>query len=707
MNKKLSIIVLFSTFIMFSFAPLHAQWARIYGGSDYDIVLSILQTSDGGYIAAGFTESFGSGEYDAWILKLSSNGDAEWQRTYGGNGYDRFNCIQQTSDGGYVVAGYTDSFGTGGIWILKLSSTGDINWQYVYAASHTADSIQQTSDGGYIVAGGTHVFGLLKQIWILKLNPTGGIEWQRTYGGDGDEYTYSIQQTSDGGYVVAGGTTSSGAGEFDAWIFKIDSIGDLEWSRTYGGSGGDFYSTPHSNFPISPSFQQTNDGGYIAAGYTDSFGAGGVDAWILKLDWRGVIEWQKTYGGSGNDLAYSIHQTNDGGYVVAGETDSFGPGGIWIFKLSSNGDIEWQKTYGGDNAQSVQETNDGGYIVAGEGVSDIMPGGRNFFILNLDSDGDIPPNCGLEGSSDASVVNTNISTIILLFGTLSWTGVSPLATNCYIQDTDATVTLLCPGYIIGITSSGGGTTDPPGPLQYSYGIGEEVQIEAIPETDYRFKGWTGDVPAGHENDNPVTITMDSNKHIYAKFDNLYMLTIAASSGGTTDPQPGDYECEIRDEVSVEALPHDGYRFNGWSGDASGTSNPLTITVDSDKSITAHFREIEQQEVSDGAKGPCFIATAAYGSPLHPHVKMLRDFRDKYLLPTDSGRAFVSLYYKYSPFFAELITKYKILKVVVRIQLLPLVAFGYSVFYFGPVFTALVLLFILALPILYVLFYRRK
>ncbi len=706
MNKKLIIILLFPLIVLFFFVPLHAQWAKTYGGSDNDHVLSINQTTDGGYIAAGFAESFGSGGYDAWILKLSSNGDIEWQKTYGGSGYDRFNCIQQTSDGGYVVAGESDSFGD---WIIKLSSTGDIEWQKTYG-SNKFNYIQQTSDGGYIVASEIHIpgEGRLNDFWILKLTSIGDVEWELAWGGSGEEYTFSIRQASDGGYVVAGGTTSSGAGGYDAWIIKLSSTGVAEWSRTYGGVGSDFPRYIFGNFPRTHSFQKTSDGGYIVAGSTDSFGTGGYDAWILKLSSNGDIEWQRTYGGSNDDFAYSIHQTSDGGYVFAGETDSFGEfNDIWILKLSSTGDIEWQKTYGGNKVLSIQETSDGGYIAAGQGVPFVTPEGEDFFILKLDSDGDIPPDCWLEGSSDASVVNTSVSTVILFFGTLTGTGVSPSTTNCSIQDTDATVTMICPGYVLSITSIGGGTTDPAsGSSLHPYGIGEEVQIEAFPEPDYWFKEWTGDVPGGHENDNPVTITMDSDKHLWACFSNLYMLTIAAGPGGTTNPQPGDYEYEIRKEVSVEALAHDGYRFSSWSGNASGTTNPITITVDSDKSITANFSEIEQEN-SDGDKEPCFIATAAYGSSLHPHVKTLRDFRDKCLMPTKTGRAFVSLYCKYSPFFAELITKYKILKVVVRIQLLPLVALSYSIVYTGLVPTALILLFILTLPIIYVLFYRRN
>jgi predicted secreted protein len=349
-NKVKRIILVSMFFLLFpSFMCLNAQWATTYGGSSRDSVSSIQQTSDGGYIVAGHTYSFGRGSSDIWILKLSSAGDVEWQKTYGGSEHDSADSIQQTSDGGYIVAGEIDSFGAGGndIWFLKLTSAGDIEWQRAYEGSgnDSADSILQTNDGGYIVRGSI-TFSEEEQkeqeIWILKLSSAGDVEWQKTYGGSGNDSADSIQQTSDGGYIVI-------------WVLKLSSAGDVEWQRAYGGSERE---EAHS-------IQQTDDGGYIVAGETGSFGAGGNDTWILKLSTAGDVEWQKTYGGSGYSSADSIQQTSDGGYIVVDETGSFGLD-TWILKLSSAGDVEWQKTYGGsgnDSADSIQQTSDGGYIV--------------------------------------------------------------------------------------------------------------------------------------------------------------------------------------------------------------------------------------------------------------------------------------------------------------------------------------------------------
>jgi len=258
---------------------------------------------------------------------------------------------------------------------------------------------------------------------------------------------------------------------------------------------------------------------------------------------------------------------------------------------------------------------------------------------------------------------------------------------------------------LSISITTGGTTDPE-PGTYTYDSGTEVIIEAIPESGYRFSGWTGDVPSGQENDNPITITMDSDKSVTANFIRQYTLTISTGTGGTTDPSPESYIYDVGTQVSVRAIANSGYRFSGWSGDASGTTNPITITMDSDKSIAANFSAIPPTEEA-GKKGGCFIATAAYNSALHPYVETLRDFRDIYLMPSKLGRVLVDFYYKYSPFVADLIVKHKALKIVVRISLLPLVAFSFSMVHFGPIITTVMLVVVSVLPIFLILFLRRK
>jgi len=383
-------------------------WQKTFGGSNEDYAYSIQQTSDGGYIVAGYTASFGAGGYDVYILKLDSDGNLIWQKTFGGSGYDWAYSIQQTSDGGYIVAGWTWSFGEGGkdIYILKLNENGQLVWQKTFGgcSDDVAHSIQQTSDGGYIISGEKDntdrcipykygaIFFYAGYIYIIKLDENGNLVWEKKFDGNYGE-AYSIQQTNDGGYIVTGEIINQNENAdniFEALnrnicILKLDADGNLVWQKTFGGSSWDF----------AYSIQQTSDGGYIVAGGTMSFGAGGYDVYILKLDSKGDLVWQKTFGGCSDDVAYSIQQTNDGGYIVAGYTASFGAGGydVYILKLDADGNLVWEKTFGGssgDWANSIQQTNDGGYIVAGYTQS-FGAGYYDVYILKLDENGNTGP----------------------------------------------------------------------------------------------------------------------------------------------------------------------------------------------------------------------------------------------------------------------------------------------------------------------------
>jgi hypothetical protein len=314
------------------------EWQRVFLGNRMATLASIQQTMDGGYIVICNTYyPLNSASYYFWILRLTSNGDIEWQRIYGGGNGDMPYSVRQTSDGGYIVAGETRSFGSGGkdIWVLKLYSNGDIEWQRTYGGSNDEEpsTIQQTRDEGFVIAGWTNSFGAgLNDFWVLKLYSNGDIEWQRTYGGGGVENARSIHQTSDGGYGVAGFTSSFGVGIWDFWILKLNPNGDIEWQRTYGGS----------MFDDATSIQQTSEGGFIVAGHTFSFDAESGDICVLKLSPYGDIEWQRNYGGSYDEGGGYICQTNDYGYLLAGYTRSFGAGDndILILDLNSSGDID-------------------------------------------------------------------------------------------------------------------------------------------------------------------------------------------------------------------------------------------------------------------------------------------------------------------------------------------------------------------------------
>jgi uncharacterized delta-60 repeat protein len=359
-------------------------WQKTFGGSDDDRARSVQETIDGGYIVAGYTWSPSERE-DVYILKLDANGNKLWEKTFGGSDNDGAWSIQQTNDGGYVVAGYTSSFGAGSydVYVLKLDATGTKVWEKTFGGSYDdrAYCIQQTSDGGYIVAGYTWSSSEWEDVYILKLDASGNKLWEKTFGGSDNDGAWFIQQTIDGGYIVAGYTKSYGSGWYNAYLLKLDGAGNKVWEKVFGGSSWD----------EARSIQQTNDGGYVVAGYTSSFGAGSYDVYVLKLDTSGKEVWSKTFGGSSDDLAWSIQQTNDGGYIVAGYTKSFGAGSedVYILKLDANGNKLWEKTFGGsydERAYCIQQTRDGGYIVAGY-TSSFGVGNYDVYIIKMDANG--------------------------------------------------------------------------------------------------------------------------------------------------------------------------------------------------------------------------------------------------------------------------------------------------------------------------------
>jgi len=361
------------------------SFAKKYGGEDGDVARSIQQTNDGGYIVAGYTSSFGAGG-DFLVIKSDSEGNIEWAKTFGGINGDGAYSIQQTNDRGYIVAGTTNSFGIGycDFLVIKLNLQGNIDWVKTFGGVNDeyAFSIQQTNDGGYIVAGYT---SLGYDFLVIKLTSQGDIEWTKTFGREMSDVAYSVQQTNDGGYIVAG-YTQFYASEDDFLVIKINSQGEIEWAKIFGGVSSD----------VAFSIKQTNDGGYIVTGWTNSFGAEDLDCLVIKLTPQGNIEWAKTIGGPSEDVPLSIQQTHDGGYIVVGETYSFGAGNedLLVIKLDSQGNIELAKTFGGGNyerARSVQQTSDGGYIIAGT-TSSFGLGYYDFLVIKT-QDGQMVSDC--------------------------------------------------------------------------------------------------------------------------------------------------------------------------------------------------------------------------------------------------------------------------------------------------------------------------
>jgi predicted secreted protein len=262
--------------------PAQITFQRTYGGTNHDWGWSVVQTTDGGYVIAGATKSFGAGSYDVYLVKTDASGDTVWTRTYGGTDDDWGRSLAQTADGGYVITGYSESYGAGGcdVWLIRADASGDTIWTRTYGGTRDdyGYSVRQTADGGYVITGETWFYGVgFCDVWLIKTDASGDTMWTRTYGGTDYDRGESVLQTADGGYVITGETSSFGAGGSDVWLIKTDAAGDTMWTRTFGGAGNDY----------DESVAQTADGGYIIAGYTGSFSAGGLDAWLIKTDSAG------------------------------------------------------------------------------------------------------------------------------------------------------------------------------------------------------------------------------------------------------------------------------------------------------------------------------------------------------------------------------------------------------------------------------------
>ncbi|MDH4257666.1 MAG: hypothetical protein OEV50_02560, partial [Candidatus Aminicenantes bacterium] len=456
-----------------------------------------------------------------------------------------------------------------------------LNAQWIKTCGGSSDDhalkLQQTSDGGYIVAGQTYSLEHNRlDLRILKLDPNGTIEWENTYTRYVSNNILSIQQKNDGAFIVAGYEIPEYTyGYKSFWILNLDQVGNIDYQGIYRWYFESFIR----------SIQETSDEGYILAGYALSVGEGGEDFWVLKLASSGDVEWQWTYGGNSGDRAFFIQQTGDGGYVVAGYTRSFGAGerDIWILKLSSSGDVEWQKTYGAyfdEEASFIQPSTDGSYVIAGS-TSSFGNGGEDFCILKLAQDGNIEVPCGFINESNAGVFNTDINpenTDVVAVNPELYVDMDDLF--FYQEAADTTDFELCSETpLLAILTTSGGTTNPM-PGTHAYESGTEINITAIPESNYRFQEWSGDALG---QSNPLKITLDSDKSVKANFIRQYKLTIAAGQGGTTGPEPGTYTEDSGKEITITAIPNRGYEFSKWSG-LFGTSNPIKIILNGDKSI---------------------------------------------------------------------------------------------------------------------------
>lgn len=309
------------------------QWEKTFNESDTDLGREILLTADGGYLFVGDLKT-PKGDKDILLVKLDKLGNALWKKTFDGSANDTGGSIVQTSDGGYIIVGVANHSGVinPGTLLIKIDKDGNQIWQSIFGKGEGEHGrkIQQTTEGGYIATGEKMVNGEWN-VYLAKTDSQGNPLWRKNYGGDKADIGRAILTTTDGGYIIVGSTASKGAGSSDVWLIKTDGNGTVLWDKTFGGA----------QYDEGRDIRRTSDGGYVIAGETQSEGAGGSDVLLLKTDDKGNLLWKKTFGGAQNDAAWHLQLTSDGGYVLIGYTESEGAGGsdVYVIKTDSDGNV--------------------------------------------------------------------------------------------------------------------------------------------------------------------------------------------------------------------------------------------------------------------------------------------------------------------------------------------------------------------------------
>lgn len=354
-----------------------SSFFKAYGKLPQDYCYSFDKTFDGGYILSGYTNGFGGTNYSL-LIKTDANGDTNWIRAYAPSNNNFGYSICQGADSGYVLCGITG--------FSKVSADGTPLWNYIYSGV-IFYSIKATSDKGFILAGsiGSTSSSNGIDVFLLKTDSNGIKQWSRKIGGPNDDYATCVRVLSGGGYIFAGSTNSYGAGGFDMYVVKTNSLGDTLWTRTYGGSNND-----GGTSSTRQTIERTFDGGYIVGGYSNSFAtSGSFDAYLVKIDSVGDHEWSKMYGGTAGDQIYDVKQCTDSGYVFTGITNSFGAGlgDIYLVKTNALGDTLFTRTFGGalnDYGYGVKETADKGFILCGY-TANFGSGNNDAVLIKTDS----------------------------------------------------------------------------------------------------------------------------------------------------------------------------------------------------------------------------------------------------------------------------------------------------------------------------------
>jgi hypothetical protein len=383
MNTKNFLLI--ATLLLSQIADAQTMFQKHYGGQYDDGGGSVLQTDDGGYIVAAQTFSFGTGTSDIYIIKTDAFGNEIWSKVYGGNGWDAPFGIIPANNTGYIIVAQTSSFGAGAsdAFLMKISLNGDSVWFKTYGGikDDGANSIDICTDSGFIICGTTCSYSnVFSAAYLIKTNSNGDTIWTRTYEEKDYNNASSIITTHDGGFLLAGIAETGGALGADGLVIRTNSNGDTLWMKIYGGLSYDNFS----------SVCEDNNGNFLLCGTTYNLVSGSYDAYILKINSNGQELWSKTYGGFDVDNAGSIKHTNDNAFIIAGSTESYGVGGkdVLLLKIDQNGDTLWSKTFGGtsdDVAGSVRQTNDNGFIITGYTKS--FSANSDVYLIKTDANG--------------------------------------------------------------------------------------------------------------------------------------------------------------------------------------------------------------------------------------------------------------------------------------------------------------------------------
>lgn len=342
-----------------------SPWNRTYGGGEADAGISVIEVSTGGFACIGYTKSSGAGAADVWLVRTAVDGTPQWTQTYGGTEDDHGHSIQEIAAGGFIILGSTESYGSGSKdwFLIRVSADGTFLLGHAYGGSDSdeATSVIEVSGGDLVLVGDIQNSDTKDHdVWLMRTDYLGYEIWNHTYGGVFNDFGRDVIEVNAGGFALVGFTQSYGAGDYDVYLIRTEANGNLLWSRTYGGS----------SFENSGALIEVSTGGFAIIGTTRSSGHGSNDMFLVRTDASGNMLWNKTYGGLDDEGGYSLIEVSTGGFALVGYSESFGAGDadFWVVRTDVDGNVLWNQTFGGVNydlARSIVEVSTGGFVVTG------------------------------------------------------------------------------------------------------------------------------------------------------------------------------------------------------------------------------------------------------------------------------------------------------------------------------------------------------